>query len=293
MQNTQIYTLAIRSNTHYLTGIILEIPKITYSISVNNNFSDKIKELENIIYAKLGNYLIKQKIAGVSCKKDFLADIISDKLYSKIKQDYNFSYIKQDYNYLIPIMFSMEDFINTNGLWITKNKYEFEILGDPQGKDRPRVGKVRIIGYKLIKNKKIPIYRPAIYSSKKTNTYEHLVRAAAKNSVNIMDRNNSEIITDPLKITIYSNYSLNKSLTKKDIIDCLIGINIPVKKPDIDNIAKIILDGINPLTQKHKIIEQGIIADDKQVVQLHCYKAYFKTAKTKVVIEELKKIGKL
>lgn len=52
---------------------------------------------------------------------------------------------------------------------------------------------------------------------------------------------------------------------------------IPVKKPDIDNIAKAVLDGLNG----------HAFADDKQVAALTVRKLYDSTPRVEVKVEEI------
>lgn len=52
--------------------------------------------------------------------------------------------------------------------------------------------------------------------------------------------------------------SIPPSYTKKWHTECISGIERPNKKPDIDNIAKSIMDGLNGVAYE----------DDKQVVRL-------------------------
>ena len=50
----------------------------------------------------------------------------------------------------------------------------------------------------------------------------------------------------------------------------------PIKKPDIDNIAKIILDALNKLA----------FQDDSQIIKLNIEKAYAEEPKVYIKIEE-------
>ena len=52
---------------------------------------------------------------------------------------------------------------------------------------------------------------------------------------------------------------------------------LPVKKPDCDNIAKIVLDALNKIAYK----------DDSQVIELSVKKLYSEVAKVSVHIEEI------
>lgn len=55
------------------------------------------------------------------------------------------------------------------------------------------------------------------------------------------------------------------------------GLNLSSKKPDMDNIAKIILDSLNGIAYE----------DDKQVVELHLYKQFAEQGKVFVKLETI------
>ena len=85
-------------------------------------------------------------------------------------------------------------------------------------------------------------------------------------------------ITDkPLMIEIEAIFAPVKSASKKNKAKMLNGEIKPTKKPDIDNICKSILDGLNKLAYK----------DDNQVIGLVCRKIYGEVARVKVTISEV------
>ena len=61
-------------------------------------------------------------------------------------------------------------------------------------------------------------------------------------------------------------YKIPKSYTKKRIKNILDGMEKPTKKPDVDNIIKIVLDSLNKVAYE----------DDKQVVKVSLEKLYTK-----------------
>ena len=67
-----------------------------------------------------------------------------------------------------------------------------------------------------------------------------------------------------IKATITAYYKIPKSYTKKRVQAIKEGLELPTKKPDIDNIAKIILDSLNGIAYK----------DDSQIVNLTVIKKY-------------------
>ena len=123
-------------------------------------------------------------------------------------------------------------------------KLSFVVYGEPVGKSRPRF------------NMKTGI----VYTPKKTKDYEVKVRQAAwvammQNKYKLFDGNCSVEIKAFLKIP--------KSWTKQKRFEAELGKIIPTK-PDIDNIAKSILDGAQGVTFK----------DDKQIFHLAVTKRY-------------------
>ena len=67
-----------------------------------------------------------------------------------------------------------------------------------------------------------------------------------------------------VKATITAYYKIPKSYTKKRVQAINEGLEFPTKKPDVDNIAKIILDSLNGIAYK----------DDSQIVNLTVTKKY-------------------
>lgn len=72
---------------------------------------------------------------------------------------------------------------------------------------------------------------------------------------------------------------------------CLNNQELPAKKPDADNIAKIIMDGMNPKMKRdkrlHKMVDvmRGIYNDDKQVTTLLVKKRYAERPRVEVRIK--------
>lgn len=116
--------------------------------------------------------------------------------------------------------------------------------GDPQGKGRPRFSTRN--GY------------ATAYTPKKTSDYENLIANEYIRSENY------EMFTGSVGIEINAYFSIPKSLSKKKKQQMIDSNILPLKKPDIDNIAKIVLDGLNDVAW----------VDDKQVVSLTTTKYY-------------------
>jgi Holliday junction resolvase RusA-like endonuclease len=132
----------------------------------------------------------------------------------------------------------------------------FEIPGEPMGKQRPKFGK----GF--------------TYTPEKTVNYETLVKMEYHNQV-------GKMLDGEIKATINAFYAIPKSASKKksDLM-CIRAIR-PTKKPDMDNIAKIVLDSLNGIAYK----------DDSQVVDLVVRKYYSDVPGVTVILEN-KELGK-
>ena len=84
-----------------------------------------------------------------------------------------------------------------------------------------------------------------------------------------------------MRAEITAFFAPPKSVRKKDKIEMLTNRLLPVKKPDCDNIAKIVLDALNKIAY----------VDDSQVVELAVKKRYAEKAKVSVHIEEIETEG--
>lgn len=128
--------------------------------------------------------------------------------------------------------------------------------GNPVPKGRPRFSKVG--GF------------VRSYTPKKTSDYEAQVKAIAQQAMT------REPLETPLAAFLYFRLPIPKSYPKKRIAACLAGSERPIKKPDLDNLAKSVLDGLN-----------GVVwADDSQIVSLHVTKVYASAPGVDVHIRE-------
>lgn len=133
---------------------------------------------------------------------------------------------------------------------------DFVVEGKPVGKGRPR--------FKRMGNF-VQTYTPTA-----TADYEKLVRLIFQNA--------GGAITDkPVRVEITAFFAPPKSARKKDKIEMLANRILPEKKPDCDNIAKIVLDALNKIAYK----------DDSQVIELSVKKLYSEVANVSVHIEEI------
>lgn len=134
-------------------------------------------------------------------------------------------------------------------------KYEFEVPGKITGKGRPRVNTTTAIAY----------------TPTKTKEYEELVKQYF-----IIKNRGVKPLEGRISVTIKAYFGIPKNASKKQREEMLNNNISPVKKPDIDNIAKIILDALNKLA----------FNDDNQIIKLSIEKVYSEEEKVSVLIEE-------
>lgn len=140
---------------------------------------------------------------------------------------------------------------------------KFIVPGEPQGKARPRFAR---------RGRYVSTYTP-----KETQNYEALVRYCA---VSARTQKGIKPISAEMGLGIKAYFKIPKSYSKKRKEKCLKGDERPSKKPDSDNIAKIVLDGLNPkMKLNHALhraenVQEGLYLDDKQVVSLNVEKWY-------------------
>lgn len=131
----------------------------------------------------------------------------------------------------------------------------FTVPGEPRGKGRPRLGRS---GH--------------AYTPHDTAVYENLVKVCFKDE----NPDHVPISADvPVRVEIWAYYSIPKSASKKKKMDMRMGFVQPLKKPDCDNIAKIICDALNGIAYH----------DDAQVFDLTVKKSYSEEPKTVVFVE--------
>ena len=134
-------------------------------------------------------------------------------------------------------------------------RVQFEIIGEPQGKGRHRVQVIR---------GKVHTYTPDA-----TANYENLVKVMYLRACGRVR------LYGAIKAEITAIYSIPQSWSKKRKEAACKGDIAPMKKPDTDNIAKIILDSLNGVAYD----------DDKQVVELVVKKQYDIRPRVIVVLE--------
>lgn len=134
-------------------------------------------------------------------------------------------------------------------------KYEFEVPGTIKGKGRPRVNS----------------YTGMIYTPTTTKDYECLVEQYF-----LLKYPKFKMIEGRVAVNITAIFNIPKSTKKADKEKMLQNEISPIKKPDIDNIVKIILDAMNKFAFK----------DDTQISKLSIEKLYGEEEKVQIEIEE-------
>lgn len=136
---------------------------------------------------------------------------------------------------------------------------DFTILGKPVGKQRPRVVKVKGIN--------------RTYTPRKTVDYENLVKLSYVQAAKSFCFPKKSMLC----IEIKAYYSIPKSTSKKRKIDMINKKILPIKKPDLDNVAKIICDSLNKLAYH----------DDSAIIEMKVQKFYDEKARVEVKIREI------
>ena len=132
----------------------------------------------------------------------------------------------------------------------------FEVLGQPQGKARPRVT--------------FRSGRAATYTPSKTVEYENQIKAE-------YIKNGGKCKDGEISATIIAVYQIPKSFNKAKRLDAVLLKLKPQTKPDLDNIAKAVLDSLNGVAYK----------DDSQVTSLFLKKYYGEQPKLIIYLEEI------
>lgn len=100
----------------------------------------------------------------------------------------------------------------------------FIIPGEPQGKGRPRMTRA---GH--------------TYTPEKTTNYENLIRYCFDKAKPA----GFEPYKSAVSMLVTLRYSIPKSATRKNKAEMLNQAMLPLKKPDVDNVLKVIADSLN------------------------------------------------
>lgn len=136
---------------------------------------------------------------------------------------------------------------------------QFTIPGEPQGKARARTF------YSVSRSRTVSV------TPEKTVMYENLIKQCAYNE---MTDAGDFWLSEPLSIRVVAYYGVPKSTTKSKRLAMLDGNIRPTKKPDADNVLKVVVDALNGVLYK----------DDTQIVNAQVQKFYSDTPRVEVWI---------
>lgn len=118
----------------------------------------------------------------------------------------------------------------------------FSVPGDPRGKGRPRAtargGFARL------------------YTDAKTASYENLVKLAAREALA-----GASPIDQPVFMVVAIGLPIPASTSKKKRAAMLADAEPPVKKPDIDNVVKAVLDGCNGVAFRDDVLANRVVVE--------------------------------
>lgn len=137
----------------------------------------------------------------------------------------------------------------------------FTIPGNPRGKQRPRLCKFNGKNY--------------VYTPKETVNYEDLVKSSYLAEYNLCFEKDV-----PLEVLILAAFSIPKKIKKGLKSLMAAGVLLPTKRPDCDNIIKIILDGLNGVAYH----------DDSQICRVSLKKIYSEKPEVAVLIKNIEQI---
>ncbi len=118
----------------------------------------------------------------------------------------------------------------------------FEVPGEPRGKGRPR------------------FTNGHAYTDSETRAYEKKIMAHYRQALRDFRWPDSAYIS----VEVTAVYPIPKSATKASLAAIQAGRILPKRKPDIDNVLKVVLDSLNGIAYK----------DDSQVVMVSGKKIY-------------------
>jgi Holliday junction resolvase RusA-like endonuclease len=133
----------------------------------------------------------------------------------------------------------------------------FTIYGEPVPKGRPRFstrGKF-----------------PVAYTPEKTKAYEFEVGMMA-----LAAMGGTKPLEGALEAFIYVTFAVPDSYSKKRTEACLSGVEKHTKKPDLDNVIKSVIDGMDKI----------VFENDSQITSIHSTKVYGEVAKVEVMVRQ-------
>lgn len=141
-------------------------------------------------------------------------------------------------------------------------KIEFFAPGAPVGKGRPRAAR---------RGAGVVMFTPG-----RTADYEALVATTAAATL-AGDAPTHQLLDGPLEAVLEMRFPVPASWSKAKRARALAGVEWHTSKPDIDNVAKAVLDACNGV----------VFRDDSQIVILTATKEFSETPGVRVVIREV------
>ena len=134
-------------------------------------------------------------------------------------------------------------------------EYKFEVPGTIVGKERPRVN----------------TYTLTVYTPNKTKDYENLIVQYF-----YINYPGAQILDGRISIEIIAYMKIPKSTSKAKFEEMITNKISTIKKPDADNIGKVVLDALNKVAFK----------DDNQVSKIMVEKRYGEEEKIEIKVNE-------
>ncbi len=125
---------------------------------------------------------------------------------------------------------------------------------------------------KVQAKQRVRLGRYSRYTPEQTKNYENWVKLSFINQYP-----NFKPLENELQVSIKAYFEIPKSVSKKKREQMLNGNIRPTIKPDLDNIAKSVLDALNGLAY----------LDDKQIVFLEVEKFYDVSPRVELMVEEI------
>lgn len=146
------------------------------------------------------------------------------------------------------------------GMRSSMKEIEFVVYGRPKGKGRPRF---TMDGH--------------AYTPQTTRMYEKEIRTAFQAA------GGTSFGSVPVAVEIVAYYPVPKSARKSDKEAMAAGLRVPMVKPDIDNVLKAVLDGIQG--------DDGAFHDDVQVVSVRAEKRYDRIGSPGAVVVRIRDVS--
>ena len=150
--------------------------------------------------------------------------------------------------------------MDREGMRSSMKEVEFVVYGRPKGKGRPRF---TMDGH--------------AYTPQTTRMYEKEIRQAFR------EAGGTSFGSVPVAVEIVAYYPVPKSARKSDKQEMEAGLRVPMVKPDIDNVLKAILDGIQG--------NDGAFHDDVQVVSVRAEKRYDRIGAPGAVVVRIRDVS--